>query len=259
MDTYNDNERWYLALTALWAARLRTGEGGEGPAWAPEPDVRFAGDVLALSPGARVLDLACGWGRTTLELARHGYRVTGFDLSPDLLAIARERATAAGCCIPFIEGTVRRLPDLGPFDAVTGFYDDSVLSFADEADNLAALDGVARSLRPGGAFLFGTTDCPSMLPPYQRQERREQGQSITEEIRFDAATRIGTSTRTHADARGAVRVYWRVRRHYTPDEVARLFAAVGLVLCRAWCAYDHRLPYGSRPEGMVLLATKRER
>lgn len=166
MDDYNDNERWYLALTALWAARLRVEGSGESPTWAPEPDVRFAADVLPLSPSARVLDLACGWGRTTLELARHDYHVTGFDLSPELLSLARERTAAAGLTVPFIEGTVRRLPDLGAFDAVTAFYDDSVLSFEDEADNLAALQGVARSLRPGGSFLFGTTDCPYILPPY---------------------------------------------------------------------------------------------
>lgn len=77
-----------------------------------------------------------------------------------------------------------------------------------------------------------------------------------EEIRFDAVARMGTSTRTHENDRGEVSMYRRVRRHYTPDEAERLFAAADLALCRAWCAYDHRLPYGSRPEGMVLLAKK---
>ncbi len=153
---------------------------------------------------------------------------------------------------------MRRLPDLGSFDAVTAFYDDSVLSFEDEADNLAALRGVARVLRPGGAFLFGTTDCAYILPPFQRQERQEHGFHIVEEICFDAATRTGTSTRTHADDRGSVAVYRRVRRHYTPPEAERRFAAVDLVLCGAWCAYDNCLPYGSRPEGMVLLAKRPE-
>ena len=38
--------------------------------------------------------------------------------------------------------------------------------------------------------------------------------------------------------------------------VARLLHRAGLILRRTWCAYDHRLPYGSRREGMVLLAEK---
>jgi 2-polyprenyl-3-methyl-5-hydroxy-6-metoxy-1,4-benzoquinol methylase len=254
-DASTENERWYLALTALWAAGVRAGGGG-GPAHAPDADLRFAADVLPLSPGARVLDLACGWGRTTLALARQGYQVTGFDLSPELLALARERAAGAGLAIPFVQGTVRVLPDLGEFDAVTAFYDDSVLSFADEADNQAALRGVARLLRPGGAFLFGTTDCPRVVPPYQREERREHGLCIVEEIHFDAGTSTGTSIRTHHDPNGGMGTYRRVRRHYTPVEAASLLVGAGLVLEGAWCAYDDALPYGSRAEGMVLLARK---
>jgi 2-polyprenyl-3-methyl-5-hydroxy-6-metoxy-1,4-benzoquinol methylase len=251
----NENERWYLALTSLWAARLRA-EGPAGIERDPAPDVDFALDVLGLRAGARVLDLACAWGRTTLELARRGFTVTGFDLSSELLAVARVRAAATGLDVPFVQGTVRLLPDLGRFDAVTAFYDDSLLSFADEADNRAALLGVARLLRPGGSLLFGTTDCPLIIAPYQRQKREEAGIRIVEEITFDAATRTGISIRTHHRPDGRVETYRRTRRHYTLDEARALLAAAGLSLCAAWCAYDHALPYGSRAEGMVLLAVR---
>jgi cyclopropane fatty-acyl-phospholipid synthase-like methyltransferase len=219
--------------------------------------VDFAVDVLGLRPGARVLDLACSWGRTTLELARRGFDVTGFDLSPDLLAVARVRAAAGGHPARGVQGTVRRLPDLGRFDAVTAFYDDSLLSFADEADNLAALRGVARLLRPGGGLLFGTTDCALMIAPYQRHERDESGVRIIEEITFDAATRTGTSDRVHHHPNGQRDSYRRTRRHYTPTEAGALIERAGLALRAAWCAYDHALPHGSRPEGMVLLAERR--
>lgn len=256
LPSLTDNERWYLALTSLWAARppatFATAEASDRA----RADVAFAAQVLHLAAGARVLDLACAWGRTTLELARQGYHVTGFDLSPELLTIARRLATEAGLTIPFLHGTVRCLPPLGPFDAVTAFYDDSVLSFEDEADNLAALAGVARILRPGGAFLFGTTDCPLLLPPSQASERIEGGERITEAIMFDIATRTGLSVRTHHGPDGAAAAFHRVRHHYAVDEAAALIHRAGLTLRRAWCAYDHRLPYGSRPAGMVLLAVK---
>lgn len=256
MDGYTANERWYLALTALWADRIRTGVNCDVHPRATRSDVRFAADVLALRPGACVLDVACAWGRTTLELARQGYCPTGFDLSPDLLTLAHELSMAARFDIPFVQGTVRCLPDLGPFDAVTAFYDDSVLSFEAEADNLRALRRIARSLRSGGGFLFGTTDCPLLIAPFQRIERQESGQHIVEEIRFDARTRVGVSVRTHHLADGRVEVYHRVRRHFTVDEAAGLLRRAGLTLAGAWCGYDHALPYGSRAEGMVLLAIK---
>jgi cyclopropane fatty-acyl-phospholipid synthase-like methyltransferase len=251
----NQNERWYEALTALWSVRLR-GEGGAGPHRPPAADVSFAADVMRLAPGARVFDLACGWGRTTLELARRGFAVTGFDLSAALLPIAREQAGAAGLDIAFHRGTVRCLPDLGRFDAVTAFYDDSVLSFAEEADNLRALRGVARSLRSGGGFLFGTTDCALIIEPYQRQERWQDGVRIVEQITFDAVARTGTSKREHHYPDGRTQRYRRTRRHYSLDEASALLAGAGLTVREMWCAYDRALPYGSRPEGMVVFATR---
>ena len=175
---------------------------------------------------------------------------------PNAAATTSPHAADAPPAIRFVQGTVRLLPDLGKFDAVCAFYDDSLLSFADEADNLAALRAVARSLRPGGRLLFGTTDCPPDLPPMQTSSWREGDLCIVETIRFDVATRIGTSERRHAASTGEVAVFQRRRRHYRPDEAAALLGAAGFALTGAWCAYDEALPYGARPEGMVLAAAR---
>jgi len=212
--------------------------------------------VLGLRTGLRVLDLAAGWGRTSVELARRGYDVTAFDLSPDLVALGRERAAAAGLAVAFVQGSVRRLPDLGRFDAVCAFYDDCLLSGETEAENLAALQRVAAALRPGGALLFGTTDCPPVLPPCQAATRRENDETIEETITFDAATGTGTSVRMHRHADGRVERFVRRRRHYCLDEAAALLARADLRLAGAWCAYDEALPYGARSEGMVLAARR---
>lgn len=252
---YTANERWYLTLTRHWARRLRAGEQA-GPHHDPAPDIAFAEQVLGLRPGMRVLDLAAGWGRTSLELARRGYRVVAFDLSPELVALGRERAAAAGLPVRFVQGTVRALPALERFDAVCAFYDDALLSFAEEADNLRALRGVASALVPGGGLLFGTTDCPLRLPPCQRTLTRDGYATVEETITFDAVTRVGRSVRVQWDARGGVTRAVRTRRHYRPQEAAALLDRAGLALVGAWCGYDLALPYGSRPEGMVLAARR---
>lgn len=251
-----DNERWYLALTALWARRPREALVSAEAQARARRDIAFARRVMALPPGARILDYACAWGRTTVELARQGYQVTGLDLSPDLLDLARAHARERGQHIAFIEATIRCIPLGRGFDAITGLYDDSLLSFEDEADNLTALKEVARLLRLGGRLLFGTTDCPLVLPAYQRSAWREAGEHIVEEIVFDARHRTGVSVRSHRHADGAAQAYHRVRHHYTPAEAAALLNAAGLRLIGAWCAYDEALHYGSRSEGMVLLAEK---
>jgi SAM-dependent methyltransferase len=234
---------------------MRAGQGLPGEDRPAAPDVDFAVDVMDLAPGQRVLDLACAWGRTTLELARRGLGATGLDIAPELVAIARVRAEAEGLDVPFVVAPVRRMPELGRFDAVTEFYDDSVISHVDAADDLAALRGVAERLRPGGRFLFGTGDYPRRMPAYQRREREEPGQRVVEEIRYEEATRTGTSARTHVGADRSV-TYRRVRRHYAPDEVADLLRASGLRLVDVWCGYRRDLAYDRGSEGMVVLAER---
>src|SRR5829696_3720504 len=59
---------------------------------------------LAAEAGGRVLELACGSGRLLVPLARAGCSVVGVDVSPPMLALARERLAAAG---PAIAGRVR--------------------------------------------------------------------------------------------------------------------------------------------------------
>jgi SAM-dependent methyltransferase len=64
-------------------------------------EVDFVERELAADRGKRILDIGCGTGRHAIELARRGYRVTGFDLSEGQLRLAREKAAAAGVTVDF--------------------------------------------------------------------------------------------------------------------------------------------------------------
>ena len=65
---------------------------------------------LNIAPGARVLDVACGTGNTSIPLARGGALVTGVDIAPNLLEQARVRAASEGLDITFEEGDAEQLP-----------------------------------------------------------------------------------------------------------------------------------------------------
>ena len=67
-------------------------------------------DGLAVEPGARVLDVACGTGGVALRAARAGADVVGIDISTDQLAKARRAAEAEGLSIRFDEGDCQQLP-----------------------------------------------------------------------------------------------------------------------------------------------------
>src|SRR5437016_5138357 len=74
-------------------------------------------------PGARVLDVACGTGVVAITAARLGAHVTGLDLTPELLTVARENARIASVEIEWYEGDVEALPfERATFDFVVSQF-----------------------------------------------------------------------------------------------------------------------------------------
>ncbi len=112
-----------------------------------------------LTPTARVLDLCCGQGRHSLELARRGFRhLTGLDRSHYLVQLARRRARAAGLAVAFHEGDARSIHAAdGSFDCVA-IMGNSFGYFDRQADDLAVLGAVRAALRPGGTIAMDISD-----------------------------------------------------------------------------------------------------
>lgn len=144
-------------------------------------------EMLELPEGARVLDLACGWGRHSIELARAGFRVTGLDLSETLLARARRRAGAAGVEVEWVRGDMREPGRGGEFDAVLSLYSSLGYFLSDEED-LRVLRGAREALRPGGLFLLETMHRDHVLGGYADRDWWEtaDGATVWVEREFDA-------------------------------------------------------------------------
>ena len=139
LDTFKANQRagWahfapLQAITTEPAARL----------------VKFAG----IKAGDRVLDVACGTGVVAVTAARIGATVTGLDLTPELLAVARENATTAAVAIEFHEGDAEALPFAdAAFDVVVSQFGHM---FAPRPD--VTVREMLRVLKPGGVIAFST-------------------------------------------------------------------------------------------------------
>lgn len=106
--------------------------------------------LLLLEPAPkRVLDLGCGTGWTSRFLAKAGYNVTGIDIAPEAVDLARRLAEAEGLKnVHFLLGDYEEKAEAGAFDYVL-FYD--ALHHAE--DELAAVRAAAHALRPGGALI----------------------------------------------------------------------------------------------------------
>ncbi len=128
--------------------KLRLG-GGEDPGVAAPP---FGVPEIADAAGgaAAVLDVGCGSGRLTVELARRGARVTGIDTHRGRLDAARDRALAAGVEVGFVEADMDApLPFAkAAFDAVV-----SRLALMVAREPVATLREAARVVAPGGAVV----------------------------------------------------------------------------------------------------------
>lgn len=106
----------------------------------------------AFKPGERVLDIGCGAGATSLEIARRvgpAGAVLGVDLSPQLLGVARSRASQAGLAVEFLEADAGAAELGARFDAAFSrfgvmFFDDPVHGFT----------RMRAALRPGGRIVF---------------------------------------------------------------------------------------------------------
>jgi SAM-dependent methyltransferase len=115
-----------------------------------EPIAELLCERVGAAPGVELLDIATGSGNVALTAAAAGARVTGLDLTRELLEIARARAVEAGADIELVEGDAEQLPFAdGSFECVTSCMG---VFFAPRHEVAAA--ELARVARPGGRIAF---------------------------------------------------------------------------------------------------------
>jgi D-alanine-D-alanine ligase len=116
-------------------------------------------DILKLSPQDRILDLCCGQGRASLELARRGFgNVEGLDRSRYLIQKARAQSKKENLSVKFREGDARKLPyQADSFDVVM-VLGNSFGYFESAREDVRVLKEILRVLKPWGKLLIDVTD-----------------------------------------------------------------------------------------------------
>lgn len=112
----------------------------------------FIAQTLHVSAPAKLLDVPCGGGRHSLELARRGYHMTGVDLSTEFLAAARAKTTDPSTKVTWEQRDMRDLPWRDQFDGAFSFGNS--FGYLDDADNADFIQAVARALKPGARFVL---------------------------------------------------------------------------------------------------------
>ena len=109
--------------------------------------------LLNIHPGSSILDLCCGIGRHSLELARWGYQVTGVDRTRGYLDKARKQAQEEGLNIEFVQEDMRLFSRPGSYDSAISMFT-SFSYFEDPQEDKRVVKNVFESLRNGGRFII---------------------------------------------------------------------------------------------------------
>jgi SAM-dependent methyltransferase len=119
-----------------------------------EAEADFIEDVAGLKKNDRVLDLMCGYGRHSIELARRGYKLTSIDIEPDYIKEIREKSDAEKLDIDAISASVtNELPDK-EFDAVICMGNSIAFFPANELENL--FSALASKMKPEGKLILNS-------------------------------------------------------------------------------------------------------
>jgi 2-polyprenyl-3-methyl-5-hydroxy-6-metoxy-1,4-benzoquinol methylase len=222
-------------------------------------EVEFLISGLGLEPGQRVLDIPCGHGRHSVELARRGMRVVGVDLSAEPLELARAAAQAAGVQVDLRRVDMREIEFRDEFDAALNLWT-SFGYFETEAEDRLVLDRVLRALRPGGAFVIETINLHGVLRRFEPRAWHELGggRLLLEERAFDPWTGRMHSGWTLVQPSGERIEMSFATRAYTLVELTGMMVEAGFDVEGAWGDYQGS-DYRVDSRRMIVLARRPRR
>jgi SAM-dependent methyltransferase len=194
--------------------------------------------MLGAQGGERVLDMACGTGRHSHELARRGFDVVGVDISPDLLAIAEADAETESLEVSFLAADLRELDFDQEFDFVLNLNDGAIGYFETDEENHRTFEVIAAALRSGGGNLL---QLPNILyaENHLPQVTWIAGEGMVELIdhRWDSRSRyLEGSTMPILVGEvfeGVSPIPFR-QRLYSVDELTEIYESVGMSLANVF-------------------------
>ena len=217
-------------------------------------EVDFIERALDLHPGGRVLDIPCGFGRHSIELAARGYKVTGVDISSEMIDLARKQVGSTGLEVELHTADMRDVSWESEFDAAFSFGNS--FGYLDPVGTRDSIRAISRALRPGARFTFDYGMAAECILPRLREREWSPVDDLLflEENQYDVSESCIKTTYTFV-GQGKIEVRIGYQWVYTVREVRQILQEQGLRTLSLYKSYGGE-PFEMASPILILLAEK---
>lgn len=216
-------KQWYEELFANYALKYDQ----ESFTFGTIRECDFLETEMNFNKNIKILDIGCGTGRHSIELAKRGYNVVGIDLSESMLNRAQEKALAEklNLTVMFQKYDARNLPFKNEFDLAIILCEGGFCLMETDEMNFKILESTSRALKENGKLIF--TALNGLFPLYHSvkdflNSQTQDGNATCENNSFDLITFRDYSTLETEDDQGNKLKLSCNERYYIPSEITWL-------------------------------------
>ncbi len=216
--------------------------------------VEFIEESIPLKSEQKILDLACGYGRHSILLAKKKHFVTGYDLSVDYIGQAKQEAKEAKIDATFCRMDMRSLSIFEEFDVVLSLS--TSLSFYNEEVNKDIFRRIYRALKPGGVFFLdqGNISWAISMDGKHGTSKLPDGRVHHFRLNFDAKKSVLSKRSILEDKEGREESGWDIR-YYSFPELDLILKDIGFSIAQTYGDYDSS-PYRISSRRVILISDK---
>ncbi|AFY55833.1 methylase involved in ubiquinone/menaquinone biosynthesis [Rivularia sp. PCC 7116] len=214
-------KQWYEELFENYAVKYDKESFTQGTIG----ECDFIEKEIEYNKEAKILDIGCGTGRHSIELAKRGYKVIGIDLSESMLRRAKQKAGEEDVEVKFEKHDARKIPYLDQFDLVIMLCEGGFSLMETDEMNFQILQNAANALKSKGKFIFTTLN--GLFPLFNSvkeflNSEAESGNATYDNNSFDLMTFRDVSKICIEDDLGNQKEIQSVERYYVPSEITWL-------------------------------------
>ena len=218
-------EQWYESLFENYGEKYDTENFTQGTIG----ECDFIEQEIGFNKSLKIIDIGCGTGRHSVELAKRGYKVTGIDLSESQLAQAKAKAKAQNLQIDFQKHDARKLPFENEYDLAIMLCEGAFPLMETDEMNYEILRNATNSLKAVGKLIFTTLN--GLFPLFHSIEEfsgstTEEGNATYSKNTFDLMTFRDFNITTVEDDFGNRKELECNERYYVPSEITWLLKSL---------------------------------